>query len=225
MTFGFRNKRRAFELFVVLGIHAFSTHAAYGAGREVATLSGSAAYVIPAANTGKSYDGFLAALRKMESGGNYKAVNTLNFIGAYQFGEAALIDLGYVRRDRDPYDNNYGGGFTGKNGIRSIDDFLNNRAVQDKAAKAWMKIMWKYIEADGLRRYAWRKVGDVQMTPSGMLAAAHLLGSGALKDYIRANGQSDFRDPYGTPLSKYINTLAGYDVPFGPSKPAVVASL
>jgi hypothetical protein len=36
----------------------------------------------------------LLALRMMESGGDYQAVNTLNFLGACQFGEAALIDLG-----------------------------------------------------------------------------------------------------------------------------------
>lgn len=225
LTFVYLKARRAIELFVILGIYVFSAQLAYGADRQVVTTSGTAAYIIPAASNGKTYEGFLAALRKMESGGNYRAVNTLNFLGAYQFGEAALIDLGYVRRDRDMYDNNYGGGFTGKHGIRSANDFLNNKAVQDRAAKAWMKIMWKYIRADGLSRYAWRKVGNVQMTPSGMLAATHLLGSGALKNFIRANGKSDIRDPYGTPLAKYINTLAGYDVPFGPSKPAVVAAL
>lgn len=215
-------------LIITLGFHTFSAQGAFATDRHVAKTTAPAEHVIPSVlvgSSGKHYDAFLAALRKMESGGNYKAVNTLNFLGAYQFGEAALVDLGYVRRDRDLYDNDYGGGFTGKNGIRSINDFLNNRTVQDKAAKAWMKIMWKYIEAEGLARHAWRKVGNVELTPSGMLAATHLLGSGALKSFIQANGRSDIRDPYGTPLVRYINTLAGYDIPFGPSKPVVVAAL
>ncbi|WP_343078834.1 hypothetical protein [Ostreiculturibacter nitratireducens] len=171
------------------------------------------------------YAEFLAALRHMESRGNYRAVNTLNFIGAYQFGEAALIDLGYVRRDGDPYDNNYGGGFTGKHGIRSVKDFLNHPEVQDRAAQTWLRTMWRYIQADGLSRHAWTKVGDVTLTPSGMLAATHLLGTGALKEFIRSDGRANIRDPYGMPLATYITKVQGYDVPFGPKRPQKYASL
>ncbi|MDJ0631021.1 MAG: hypothetical protein QNJ44_22370 [Rhodobacter sp.] len=174
---------------------------------------------------GKSFEAFFAALRHMESRGDYKAVNTLNFIGAYQFGEAALVDLGYVRRDGDLYDNNYGGGFTGKNGIRSVQDFLNNPRVQDKAARAWMKIMWRYIEAEKLSRYAWTRVGRVTLSPSGMLAATHLLGTGGLRQFIRSGGSNNIRDPYGMPILHYVEQLAGYEIPFAPEKPDVIAAL
>lgn len=166
-----------------------------------------------------SFDDFFKALRHKESRGNYSAVNTLNFLGAYQFGEAALIDLGYVRRDRNIYDNNFSGGFTGKHGIRSIQGFLNNPRVQDKAAQDWMRMMWKYIRAEGLHRYAWKEVGGSILTPSGMLAATHLLGTGALKKYVRSQGSASIKDPYGMPLSTYINDLAGYEVPFAPKPP------
>lgn len=165
------------------------------------------------------YDDFLAALRYKESRGDYQAVNTLNFLGAYQFGEAALVDLGFVRPDRDIYDNDFSGGFTGKHGIRSVRDFLSNPAVQDAAAREWMRIMWRYIEAEGLRQYAWRDVGGVVLSPSGMLAATHLLGSGGLRDYIRSNGRADIRDPYGMPLRTYITDLGGFEIPFAPRRP------
>jgi len=143
-------------------------------------------------------------------------VNTLNYIGAYQFGEAALVDLGYVRADFNLYDNNYGGGFTGKDGIRSVRDFLNNPKVQDKAANAWMKLMWHYIELKRLQCYAFTKVGNVVLTPSGMLAATHLLGADALQQFIRSGGSPKIRDPYGTPMANYIAKLDGYDIPFAP---------
>ena len=61
-----------------------------------------------------TYQQFFAALRQRESSNDYTAVNSVGFIGAYQFGEAALFDLGYVRRDKNFYDNNYSGGWTGK---------------------------------------------------------------------------------------------------------------
>ena len=161
-----------------------------------------------------TFAAFLVALKMMESGGDYQSVNTLNFLGAYQFGEAALTDLGYVRYDGDAYDNNYGGGFTGKGGVRSARDFLNNRNEQDRAALQWMHLMWSYIELNRIDHYEGSRVGDSTLTASGMLAASHLLGAGALKEYIQSNGRADLRDPYGTPIKQYINQFSGYDIPF-----------
>lgn len=166
----------------------------------------------------QTLNAFLVALRMMESGGDYQAVNTLNFLGAYQFGEAALIDLGYVRHDSDPYDNNYSGGWTGKNGMDSAKEFLTSESVQDKAAAAWVKLMWHYIESDNLHRHAWTEIGGVELTPSGMLAATHLLGTGALEEFIASGGRSDPRDPYGMPISSYMIRMADVEVPFGPKE-------
>ena len=162
----------------------------------------------------KTLAAFLVALKMMESDGDYQSVNSLNFLGAYQFGEAALTDLGFVRYDGDAYDNDYSGGWTGKFGIESAKQFLNSERAQDKAMKEWLGVMWSYIELHDVDRYAWRDVGGEQLTPSGMLAAAHLLGVDALEEYINSDGKTDLRDPYGTPLSSYIERLNGYDVPY-----------
>lgn len=160
-------------------------------------------------------DGFLSALRMRESGGNYGIVNTLNFLGAYQFGEAALIDLGFVRPDSNPRDNNFSGGWTGKAGVTSTRGFLANEAAQDQAAREWLGIMWSYIEDMNLARYAWTTVGGIELTPSGMLAACHLLGPGALREFITSDGTAGLRDAYGTSIRSYLREFAGYDVPYG----------
>lgn len=208
------NLRGLVAALVCLTLASFAT--ASDAQDRASGPTSAGAIVVPVAglSAAKPYEAFLSALRHMESRGNYRAVNTLNFIGAYQFGEAAMIDLGYVRRDGDPYDNNFGGGFTGKHGIRSVRDFLDNPKVQDRAANAWMKLMWRYIEEDGLARHAGADIGGVTLSPSGMLAATHLLGTGALKQFIRSGGRANIRDPYGMPLTRYISQLGGYEVPF-----------
>lgn len=172
----------------------------------------------------QSLNAFLMALRMMESGGDYQSVNTLNFLGAYQFGEAALVDLGYVRPDSDLYDNNYSGGWTGKGGVDSAKEFLASKSVQDKAATAWVSLMWHYIEAEDLDRHAWTEVGGMELTPSGMLAASHLLGTYALQEYIESDGSADLRDPYGMPISTYVKRMADVEVPFAP-KPRRLASV
>lgn len=163
---------------------------------------------------------FLFALQMMESGGNYQVVNSLNFLGAYQFGEAALVDLGFVRYDGDAYDNNYGGGWTGKYGIRSAADFLRSRTGQDRAAFEWIELLWSYAQEQRIDRYAWSEVGGIQLTPAGMIAAMHLLGPGALSKYIASDGQADLRDPYGMPIRQYIVKLSNYDMPFAPGRPS-----
>jgi hypothetical protein len=167
---------------------------------------------------------FLTALSLLESDGNYQVVNSLNFLGAYQFGEAALTDLGFVNYDGDAYDNNYGGGWTGKYGIRSAEGFLRSKSAQDRAAAEWLKLMWSYIELHKIDGYAWSNVGGVEMTPSGMLAATHLLGPETLARYIKSGGTLDLRDPFGTPIETYIVKLSGFDIPFAPPAPAAYAA-
>lgn len=162
---------------------------------------------------------FLLALQSMESGGDYQIVNSLNYLGAYQFGEAALTDLGFVRYDGDALDNDYGGGWTGKHGIHSTNDFLRSREAQDRAAVEWVGLLWSYAEMKDLDGYAWSEIGGVELTPSGMIAAMHLLGPDALAQYIETDGRADLRDPYGTPILNYIVTMADYEIPYGPGRP------
>lgn len=172
----------------------------------------------------KTIAAFLVALKLMESGGDYQSVNSLNFLGAYQFGEAALTDLGFVRYDGNAYDNNYGGGWTGKYGVGSAKQFLASQRAQDKAMEDWLKIMWTYIELNKIDNYAWQDVGGKPLTPSGMLAATHLLGAESLATYIHSNGKTNLRDPYGTPISTYIERLNGFEVPFAPAAPREFAA-
>ncbi|MCA3237935.1 MAG: hypothetical protein ACK5RC_13565 [Curvibacter sp.] len=58
------------------------------------------------------------ALGQRESGGNYSAENTFNYLGKYQMGEAALQDTGYVNGDGKPLKNDYSGFWTGKDEVQ-----------------------------------------------------------------------------------------------------------
>ena len=78
----------------------------------------------------------------------------------------------------------------------------------------WLRVMWSYIEMHSIDGYAGKKVGQVTLTASGMLAASHLLGAGALKEFIASGGQMDLRDPYGTSIVTYIQRANNYEIPF-----------
>ncbi len=160
-----------------------------------------------------SYNQFFAALRQRESGNDYSAVNGYGFIGAYQFGEAALIDLGYVVNDGSAFNNDFGGGFTGKNGIDSRSEFLNKPDAQDTAAEEWFELLWNRIAYYDLDIYAGQTLNGVALTKSGMIAASHLLGTGGLRDFIRSGGTDAGSDAYNTKITEYLDLFADYRTP------------
>lgn len=161
-----------------------------------------------------TYAEFLAALRMRESSGDYAAVNTLGYLGAYQFGEAALVDLGFVIRDANPYDNQFDAGFTGRLGIASADDFLAAPEAQDAAAGEWMQLLWRYIGAVEVDAVLGHVIGGIHLTASGLLAGAHLLGAGGLRDWVQSGGSLERSDAYGTSIGEYLALFGGYEIPF-----------
>lgn len=137
-----------------------------------------------------------------ESGCKYGVTNQLNFCGKYQFGAAALAELGYIKLDAfrlygGNKSLNYPSSWTGKDGITSKDDFLGNGPVQEKAMIGLLKLNYNRLTRNG-----GIKTGDDQCTIAGMLSVAHLLGSTGAKNWrMTASGA----DANGTTGSKYFN--------------------
>ncbi len=59
-----------------------------------------------------------------------------------------------------------------------------------------------------------RKINGIEITESGILAAAHLAGAGSVKKYLRSNGQEIFSDAYGTNVQHYMKRFSGFDTSF-----------
>lgn len=164
------------------------------------------------------YQSFLSAVRERESSGDYAVVNAYGFLGAYQFGEGALNDLGYVYLDGNWQNNDYSGGWTGKDGINSTADFLASPEVQDLAAGEWWPLLWTYLQALNADDWLGQNVGGVHISASGLIAGAHLLGSGNVVNWLESNGENDPIDAFGTPISEYISMFSGYVLPFDPGE-------
>lgn len=159
---------------------------------------------------------YFAQIGKSESGGNYSAVNSIGYVGKYQFGYPALIDGGYVKSScKSNAQLQNPNVWTGKNGIDSLDAFLANSAEQEAAMCAYTR-----------RNYTTMcKIGAVtqDQTPedvAGMLAVSHLLGPGGARDY-RAGKNS--ADAYGTTGATYFNKGKYAVAVLAPKLPAVTA--
>ena len=160
----------------------------------------------------KTLQDFLNDLGARESGGNYRAFNKYGYAGKYQMGEAALIDCGYYKKASRNYNNDWSGEFTGKDGVFSIKDFLNNPQAQENAQIIFKKRQWGYLKACGADKYLGKTINGYTVTASGLLAAAHLKGAGAVRQYLGSNGVINPKDAFGTSVESYLKKFAGYDV-------------
>ena len=160
----------------------------------------------------KNFQDFMNDLGARESGGNYKAFNKFGYIGKYQMGEAALIDCGYYKKDSKIYNNDWRGIFLGKDGIYSINDFLNSPNVQEKAQMEYLKCQWKYLRNLGIKNYIGTLINGYQITPSSTLAGAHLKGASSVLVYLKSSGKKELKDGFGTSIEEYMRKFADYDV-------------
>lgn len=156
---------------------------------------------------------FLDDLAHRESSGDYQKVNKFGYIGKYQFGEAALEELGYysrVKNGRWNHKNCWEGLWTGKDGVSSKQEFLDNPYVQDKAAKELFMKNWQYIKSAGLHTFVGRNIQGIKITQSGLIAGMHLKGLGGLTKFLRE--KNNVKDGFGTEITEYIEKFSGYKI-------------
>jgi hypothetical protein len=138
--------------------------------------------------TGKFFIGFKEAVAFKESQGKYKKINTLGYMGKYQFGIETLKTLG----------------------INDSLAFLNSPRLQEKAFVALLSKN-KSLLKEEIELYSGKIISGVKVTESGILAAAHLGGAGSVKRFLKTNGARKCRDQYGTSVKTYMKDFGGYE--------------
>ena len=145
--------------------------------------------LIKVPQVGKSFAGFAQKMAYKESRGILHLVNPYGYMGKYQFGRSTLRTVG----------------------IYDFQEFLRNARWQDEAFKALIaRNKWELRKE--IPKYTGRVINGVEITESGLIAAAHLGGASSVKKYLRSNGRSGFKDGFGTSLSSYIRKFSNYDI-------------
>lgn len=139
-----------------------------------------------------------------ESDGSFDALNSEGYGGRGQFGQDRLDD------------------FTRAHGIGRIT--VEQMLAMPKGEKEKFQIgleQWhwsdikSFVANAGLDRYIGTKINGVEVTESGILAAAHLGGKNGVKRYLESGGQYDPEDSNGTSLSDYMKRHAGLSTDLG----------
>jgi hypothetical protein len=140
----------------------------------------------------KTFEDFATAVGERESGGRYDAKNELNYLGKYQFGLARLTDMGLCERIPGTT------GFSNKSfrwiPPHSEAEFLSSPAIQDAIFKR---------HVDDLRR-------QLRRFESGLVAGAHLLGVGGIRELI-FEGRIG-KDANGTAITSYVSRFSNFEL-------------
>ncbi len=137
----------------------------------------------------RGFIAFKESLGFSESGGRYGAVNTLGYIGKYQFGEDALKDCG----------------------VFDYEAFLTDARLQEEVFAYYtfrnrMRLS-RYIKA-----FENQIINGTRITESGLLAAAHLAGVGSVKKFLKTGGEFNSEDVYGSSIANYLERFSGYEI-------------
>jgi hypothetical protein len=168
---------------------------------------------------------FLTAIADKESSLDPEKVNTEGYMGKYQFGEIALKDIlqklpGESDEEHESRVKRYWPKNFGK--IRNKKDFnffqsrFKNKGIdfwpeqkQDLAMKQLLKNNKAYL-GDYIDKWVGKKKKGINITLSGLLAGAHLLGPSNVKAFL--DHGTITKDGYGTPITEYIDKFGGYKV-------------
>ena len=161
-------------------------------------ISSAATPIVSAAPVASSdlpidFAAFAKRISDLESGGRYDVVNSLGYLGKYQFGAVALQDMGLVKKGTtlkgldNPKNWNISGG---------KQAFLNDAKLQEESFAKLTKQNFKTLKRIN--------VISVESPPdqvAGYLAVSHLLGPGGARDLSKGKVGVD---AYGTKSTKYF---------------------
>jgi len=137
---------------------------------------------------------FREKLHRHESEGKpnqgYEAKNG-DALGRYQMTPPALKDAGYMDAK---------GKWTGKDGIKSEQDFLKNPEIQEKALTEFMAKVEGYVRTSGLNSREGKEIDGIrnkfEVTENGIMAAAHRRGASATDAYFQHQEKNGWKSQF-----------------------------
>lgn len=150
------------------------------------------------------YEAFLNKLGYYESGNRYNITNEFGYLGRWQVGMDGLQDVGFVDSSGNwtALANSFG--------VYSKQDFLNSPEAQDYAIRLFHKKIWSYIQYLGDDQYIGSEFDGIQVTLSGLIGAAHLVGAGGVHKMFMTGVVTT--DALGNKCTFYLKVLANYDL-------------
>jgi len=166
-----------------------------GVGRESSSTPGTSTDATSTSPTKTSnekfdYSKYKELVGQREGGGKYDADNKVGFIGKYQFGAQALETYGYIKagasKDRNAVYSPEN--WTGKNNIKSAEDFKNASDIQENLMARFTDDNLKYLQ----KKDVITSSDSGAIIASKLYAAHHGGAGGAEKLFKQGKDTADF---------------------------------
>lgn len=158
---------------------------------KIDDMNGKTNYVVPT-NVVKSeptqLEKFLRHMAARESNGIPHIVNQFGMMGKYQFDPRTVRLLGYKVTQKQ---------------------FLSDSELQDSVMVAYMRVNNKELNSL-ITKYEFKTVKGIKITRAGVLAAAHLAGSGNVRLFFQSSDWVGRTDANGTSIREYLKTFSIY---------------
>jgi hypothetical protein len=128
-----------------------------------------------------------------ESSGNWTACNSVGCMGKYQFQQGTLEMLGYSGIEPEVFKTNPN---------------IFPPSMQEEALKKLIRYNSNYLKK--YDNYLGTEFNGIQITKSGLLAAAHLSGLGGIEDFFEEN--KNYKDINGTSVACYLRKFGNYNI-------------
>lgn len=123
------------------------------------------------------------------------------YIGKYQFGTIALVDVGVCKNNKEA--KQFKIDFSKNPNIwPESEQEISMKKLQNNNSK-YLK---NYID------YIGKTINGILITESGLLAASHLVGNGNVIKFLKSNGEIIAKDGNNVPLTKYLSMFSNYDL-------------
>lgn len=99
--------------------------------------------------------------------------------------------------------------------IYSFNDFLTKPELQLIAVSDWINYLCKRMQILNFNQYYGKIINGVEVTESGAIASAHLMGEGGLATFLGSpvfKKKSAVSDGNGTHISSYLSMFGGFDL-------------
>lgn len=160
------------------------------------------------------------------------------YIGLYQIGPGVFKDIGWMENKGDVNDWADWTETANLYGVKSVDDYKKNETAQHVAMTLYIRYNYMVLRKNeitttmqgttisGMARVKgdngeyikeneiWKKeIKEIEVTRSGLLAGAHLVGANdIIKEFDNHGNWLDLRDGNGTYATEYIDEFGGYNI-------------
>jgi len=155
--------------------------------------------------SGFDYDTYTKRVGQMESGNDYGIVNTIGYVGRYQFGAQALETLGYMKSGSSKGGNKAMKDPSNWNNGLSLEKFLASPEIQDEAMNKLTAFNYKELLSRGIVN---KDTNPNEL--AGWLYVSHGVGVGGAEKF--AAGQNP-AEGYGTTASQMFAKASGMEHP------------